>query len=75
MSRYLSGALNLPPHMRLMFPLRLFHVIQSDEPNAHDFDGIQKHQRLGRPPCHLAGRVPRGGLHALRKARTPPRSA
>jgi hypothetical protein len=39
--RYLKGELNLPPHMRLMFPLRLFHVIQSDEPNAHDFDGIQ----------------------------------
>ena len=42
MSRYLSGSLNLPPHMRLMFPLRLFHVIGSDEANAHDLDGIQK---------------------------------
>jgi uncharacterized protein len=42
MSRYLSGNLNLPPHMRLMFPLRLFHVIQSDEANAHDLDGVQK---------------------------------
>ena len=42
MSRYLSGSLNLPPHMRLMFPLRLFHVIQSDEANADDLDGIQK---------------------------------
>jgi hypothetical protein len=41
MQRYLSGALNLPPRMRLMFPLRLFHVIQSGEPNVHDFDGIQ----------------------------------
>ena len=41
MKRYLSGALNLPPHMRLMFPLRLFHVIRSDEPNAHDLGGIQ----------------------------------
>jgi len=41
MTRYLSGALKLSPHMRLMFPLRLFHVIQSDEPNAHDFGGIQ----------------------------------
>ncbi len=27
--------------MRLMFPLRLFHVIESDEANAHDLDGIQ----------------------------------
>jgi uncharacterized protein len=42
MSRYLSGSLNLPPHMRLMFPLRLFHVIQGDEANAHDLDGVQK---------------------------------
>ena len=42
MSRYLSGSLNLPPHMRLMFPLRLFHVIGSDEANAHDLDGVQK---------------------------------
>jgi hypothetical protein len=42
MQRYLSGSLNLPSHMRLMFPLRLFHVIRSDEPNAHDLDGIQK---------------------------------
>lgn len=40
--RYLAGNLNLPPHLRLMFPLRLFHVIQSDEPNAHDFDSVQK---------------------------------
>jgi glucuronate isomerase len=42
MARYLSGSLNLPAHMRLMFPLRLFHVLRSDEPNAHDFDGVQK---------------------------------
>ncbi|MGC8781528.1 MAG: amidohydrolase family protein [Anaerolineae bacterium] len=42
MARYLAGRLNLPSHMRLMFPLRLFHVIQSDEPNAHDFDSVQK---------------------------------
>lgn len=41
MQRYLTGHLNLPPHMRLMFPLRLFHVIASDEPNAHDCAGIQ----------------------------------
>jgi hypothetical protein len=41
MARYLSGALNLPPYMRLMFPLRLFHVINSGEPNAHDQSGIQ----------------------------------
>ncbi len=40
-ARYLSGTLNLPPRMRLMFPLRLFHVTQSGEPNAHNFDGIQ----------------------------------
>ncbi len=42
MTRYLAGAWNLPPHMRLMFPLRLFHVIGSDEANAHDLDGVQK---------------------------------
>jgi len=42
MARYLAGNLKMPPHMRLMFPLRLFHVIRSDEPNAHDLDNIQK---------------------------------
>ncbi len=40
-ARYLSGTLNLPPRMRLMFPLRLFHVTQSAEPNAHNSGGIQ----------------------------------
>ena len=42
MTHYLAGAWNLPPHMRLMFPLRLFHVIGGDEANAHDLDGVQK---------------------------------
>ncbi|MCX7671575.1 MAG: amidohydrolase family protein [Anaerolineae bacterium] len=41
MQRYLAGDLNLPSHMRLMFPLRLFHVLRSYEPNAHDFAGVQ----------------------------------
>ena len=41
MTRYLSGTLNLPARMRLMFPLRLLHVLQGDEPNAHDFACIQ----------------------------------
>jgi uncharacterized protein len=27
--------------MKMMFPLRLLHVTQSDEPDAHDWDGIQ----------------------------------
>lgn len=38
---YIDGNLHLPDHMRLMIPLRLFHVVpRADEPTMHDAAGL-----------------------------------
>lgn len=40
---YLAGKKTFPERMRLMFPLRLFHVVApSDEPSCHSWAGIQQ---------------------------------
>jgi predicted TIM-barrel fold metal-dependent hydrolase len=38
---YLSGKKTFPALMRLMVPLRLFHVVARPEPNAHTWEGLQ----------------------------------